>query len=157
GRHGGGCARHRYRRIHPSTRRLLRRRRAQADLWSRLPARAHRPRRVCCAEGLKPTYGRVSRYGLIAFASSLDQIGPLARDVEDAAIVLQVVAGHDPLDSTSVDVPGPDSRAELARGVEGLRIGIPAEYFIEGLDPEVEAAVRAAIQVLEKLGARSEP
>ncbi|HXJ81230.1 MAG TPA: Asp-tRNA(Asn)/Glu-tRNA(Gln) amidotransferase subunit GatA [Candidatus Methylomirabilis sp.] len=115
------------------------------------------PAAFCGDVGLKPTYGRVSRYGLVAFASSLDQIGPLAKDVEDAAIVLQTIAGHDALDSTSVDVPVPDYRAALKQGIEGLRIGIPAEYFIEGLDPEVEAAVRAAIQVLEKLGARSEP
>src|SRR5262245_4377332 len=115
------------------------------------------PGAFCGDVGLKPTYGRVSRYGLIAFASSLDQIGPLAKDVEDAAIVLQTIAGHDPMDSTSVDVPVPDYRAGLTQGIEGLRVGIPAEYFIEGLDPEVEAAVRAAIQVLEKLGARSEP
>jgi len=107
--------------------------------------------------GLKPTYGRVSRYGLIAFASSLDQIGPLAKDVEDAALVLGVIAGHDPMDSTSVDVPVPDYRAELGRGVEGLRVGIPAEYFIDGVDPEVEAAVRAAITTLESLGARTMP
>jgi aspartyl-tRNA(Asn)/glutamyl-tRNA(Gln) amidotransferase subunit A len=115
------------------------------------------PAAFCGDVGLKPTYGRVSRYGLVAFASSLDQIGPLTKDVEDTAIVLQAIAGHDPMDSTSVDVPVPDYRTELGRGVEGLRVGIPAEYFIEGLDPEVEAAVRAAIGVLEKLGARSEP
>jgi aspartyl-tRNA(Asn)/glutamyl-tRNA(Gln) amidotransferase subunit A len=130
---------------------------AAAALGTDTGGSIRQPAAFCGDVGLKPTYGRVSRYGLIAFASSLDQIGPLARDVEDAALVLQVVAGHDPLDSTSVDVPVPDYRAELGRGVEGLRIGIPAEYFIEGLDPEVEAAVRAAIQMLEKLGARSEP
>jgi aspartyl-tRNA(Asn)/glutamyl-tRNA(Gln) amidotransferase subunit A len=107
--------------------------------------------------GFKPTYGRVSRYGLIAFASSLDQVGPLGKDVEDTALVLQAIAGHDPMDSTSVDVPVPDYRAELGKGIEGLTVGIPAEYFIEGMDPEVEAAVRAAIQVLEKLGARTIP
>ncbi len=101
------------------------------------------PAAFCGDVGLKPTYGRVSRYGLVAFASSLDQIGPLTKDVEDTAIVLQAIAGHDPMDSTSVDVPVPDYRTELGRGVEGLRVGIPAEYFIEGLDPEVEAAVRS--------------
>ena len=115
------------------------------------------PAAFCGTVGLKPTYGRVSRYGLVAFASSLDQIGPLAKDVEDAAIVLQAIAGHDPMDSTSVDMPVPDYRAGLQRGVEGLRVGIPAEYFIEGLDPEVEAAVRAAIGTLEQLGARTQP
>ena len=106
--------------------------------------------------GMKPTYGRVSRYGLIAFASSLDQIGPFAKDVEDAAAMLQVIAGVDPMDSTSVDVPVPDYRAVLAQGIDGLRVGVPAEYFIEGMDPEVEQAVRAAVSVLEKLGARTE-
>jgi aspartyl-tRNA(Asn)/glutamyl-tRNA(Gln) amidotransferase subunit A len=108
--------------------------------------------------GLKPTYGRVSRYGLIAFASSLDQIGPFAKDVEDAALMLGTIAGVDPMDSTSVDVPVPDYRAALGHGgIEGLRIGVPAEYFIDGMDPEVEQAVRAAIATLEKLGARAEP
>src|SRR5438876_198605 len=130
---------------------------AAAALGTDTGGSIRQPAAFCGDVGLKPTYGRVSRYGLVAFASSLDQIGPLAKDVEDAALVLQVIAGHDPLDSTSVDVPVPDYRAELGRGVEGLRIGIPAEYFIDGLDPEVEAAVRAAIQVLEKLGARSQP
>jgi aspartyl-tRNA(Asn)/glutamyl-tRNA(Gln) amidotransferase subunit A len=115
------------------------------------------PAAFCGDVGLKPTYGRVSRYGLIAFASSLDQIGPLARDVEDAAIVLGAIAGHDPLDSTSVDVPVPDYRAYLGHDIKGLRIGIPDEYFVEGLDPEVEAAVRAAIRVLEGLGAHAQP
>jgi aspartyl-tRNA(Asn)/glutamyl-tRNA(Gln) amidotransferase subunit A len=115
------------------------------------------PAAFCGVLGMKPTYGRVSRYGLIAFASSLDQIGPFARDAEDAALMLQVIAGPDPMDSTAVDVPVPDYRAALARGIEGLRIGVPAEYFIEGMDPEVERAVRAAIATLEKLGARTEP
>src|SRR5262249_9629377 len=90
------------------------------------------PAAFCGRVGCKPTYGRVSRYGLIAFASSLDQVGPLGKDVEDAALVLQAVAGHDPLDSTSVDAPVPDYRAELGRGVDGLRMGIPSEYFIDG-------------------------
>jgi aspartyl-tRNA(Asn)/glutamyl-tRNA(Gln) amidotransferase subunit A len=107
--------------------------------------------------GVKPTYGRVSRYGLVAFASSLDQIGPLAKDVEDAAIALGAIAGHDAADSTSVDRPVPDYRALLGHGADGLRLGVPDEYFIEGTDPEVEAAVRAAIGVLEKLGASVEP
>jgi aspartyl-tRNA(Asn)/glutamyl-tRNA(Gln) amidotransferase subunit A len=107
--------------------------------------------------GMKPTYGRVSRYGLIAFASSLDQVGPFAKDAEDAALMLQTIAGADPMDSTSVDVPVPDYRAALARGIEGLRLGVPAEYFIDGMDPEVEQAVRAAIATLERLGARAEP
>ncbi len=107
--------------------------------------------------GLKPTYGRVSRYGLIAFASSLDQLGPFARDAEDAALLLGAIAGADPMDSTAIDVPVPDYRAALGRGIEGLRLGVPAEYFMDGMDPEVEEAVRAAIVTLEKLGARTEP
>ena len=107
--------------------------------------------------GMKPTYGRVSRYGLIAFASSLDQIGPFARDAEDAALMLGAIAGPDPMDSTAIDVPVPDYRAALEQGIEGLRLGVPAEYFMDGMDPEVEQAVRAAIAALEKLGARTEP
>jgi aspartyl-tRNA(Asn)/glutamyl-tRNA(Gln) amidotransferase subunit A len=107
--------------------------------------------------GMKPTYGRVSRYGLIAFASSLDQIGPFARDAEDAALLLGAIAGADPMDATAIDVPVPDYRAALGRGIVGLRLGVPAEYFMDGMDPEVEQAVRAAIATLEKLGARTEP
>ncbi len=107
--------------------------------------------------GMKPTYGRVSRYGLIAFASSLDQVGPFARDAEDAALLLGAIAGADPMDATAIDVPVPDYRAALGRGIEGLRLGVPAEYFMDGMDPEVEQAVRAAIATLEKLGARTEP
>ena len=97
--------------------------------------------------GLKPTYGRVSRYGLVAFASSLDQIGPLTKDVRDAAILLQAIAGHDPKDSTSVNEPVPDYQ-ELGREIKGLKIGVPKEFFGAGLDPEVEAAVQAALQTL---------
>ena len=115
------------------------------------------PAAFCGVLGMKPTYGRVSRYGLIAFASSLDQVGPFAKDAEDAALVLQVIAGADPMDSTAVDAPVPDYRAALRQGVEGLRLGVPAEYFVEGTDPEVERAVREAIAALEKLGARTEP
>jgi len=114
------------------------------------------PAAFCGNVGLKPTYGRVSRFGLIAFASSLDQVGPFAKDVRDAALMLQAVAGHDPMDSTSAAIPVPDYAAELERGAKGLRVGIPAEYFIEGLDPEIEAAVRAAIETLKSLGATSE-
>ena len=114
------------------------------------------PAAFCGNVGLKPTYGRVSRFGLIAFASSLDQVGPFAKDVRDAALMLQAVAGHDPMDSTSAAIPVPDYAAELERGAKGLRVGIPAEYFIEGLDPEIEAAVRAAIETLKSLGAASE-
>ena len=103
--------------------------------------------------GLKPTYGRVSRFGLVAFASSLDQIGPLTRDVRDAALMLQAIAGHDPRDSTSGAVPVPDYAGVLDRGVKGLRLGVPGEYFVAGMDPEVEAAVRAGIETLRQAGA----
>jgi aspartyl-tRNA(Asn)/glutamyl-tRNA(Gln) amidotransferase subunit A len=103
--------------------------------------------------GFKPTYGRVSRYGMVAFASSLDQCGPLVRSVADAATVLQALAGHDPRDSTSVDVPVPDYAAALTGDVKGLRLGVPREYFVAGMEPGVEAAVRSAIGVLEGLGA----
>ncbi|MFQ5839485.1 MAG: Asp-tRNA(Asn)/Glu-tRNA(Gln) amidotransferase subunit GatA, partial [Candidatus Methylomirabilales bacterium] len=114
------------------------------------------PAAFCGVVGLKPTYGRVSRYGLIAFASSLDQIGPMTKDVRDAALLLQVIAGHDPADSTSVEVPVPNYTAALGREVNGIRIGIPREYFIAGTDPEVEQAVRRAIGQLESLGAKAE-
>jgi aspartyl-tRNA(Asn)/glutamyl-tRNA(Gln) amidotransferase subunit A len=114
------------------------------------------PAAFCGIVGVKPTYGRVSRYGLVAFASSLDQIGPMTKDVRDAAILLGVIAGHDACDSTSVEMPVPDYAAQLGREVTGLRIGIPKEYFIEGMDPEVEAAIRAAINTLESLGAKAE-
>jgi aspartyl-tRNA(Asn)/glutamyl-tRNA(Gln) amidotransferase subunit A len=103
--------------------------------------------------GLKPTYGRVSRYGLVAFASSLDQIGPLTKDVHDAALLLQVIAGHDTSDSTSGDLPVPEYTQALARGVQGLRLGVPREYFVDGMDHEVASAVRAGIETLGGLGA----
>jgi aspartyl-tRNA(Asn)/glutamyl-tRNA(Gln) amidotransferase subunit A len=111
------------------------------------------PGSLCGIVGLKPTYGRVSRYGLIAFASSLDQVGPLTRDVEDSALVLQAIAGHDPLDATSIPEPVDDYLEGLRRGVKGLKLGVPREYFVKGLEPDVEAAVRAALKVLEELGA----
>ena len=111
------------------------------------------PAACCGIVGLKPTYGRVSRYGLVAFASSLDQIGPLTKDVRDAARLLTVISGKDPRDSTSVDVPVPDFEAMLTPDVTGMRIGIPREYFISGIDPEVGQAVRGAVKVLEGLGA----
>ncbi|MBK8046039.1 MAG: Asp-tRNA(Asn)/Glu-tRNA(Gln) amidotransferase subunit GatA [Anaerolineales bacterium] len=115
------------------------------------------PASYCGVVGLKPSYGRVSRYGLIAYGSSLDQIGVLAKTVQDAALVLQVMAGHDGNDSTSLDLPVPDYRAGLDRGVQGLRVGIPQEYFIEGIQPEVEAAVKTAVAHLENLGAQIVP
>ncbi len=111
------------------------------------------PAALCGIVGLKPTYGRVSRYGLIAFASSLDQVGVLTRDVTDAAILLNVIAGHDPLDSTSLDAPVPDATAALTGDIRGMRVGAPREYFIPGMQPEVEAAVRAALEKLADLGA----
>ncbi|MBI4736812.1 MAG: Asp-tRNA(Asn)/Glu-tRNA(Gln) amidotransferase subunit GatA [candidate division NC10 bacterium] len=114
------------------------------------------PGGFCGIAALKPTYGRVSRYGLVAFASSLDQIGPLAKDVRDAAILLKVIAGHDPLDSTSGNVPVPNYEAGLTGDIKGLRVGIPSEYSIPGMDPEVESAIHKAIRVLEGLGAVQE-
>jgi aspartyl-tRNA(Asn)/glutamyl-tRNA(Gln) amidotransferase subunit A len=104
--------------------------------------------------GIKPTYGRVSRYGMIAFASSLDQAGVLTQTAEDAAMLLGVMAGHDPRDSTSVNAPVPDYRAELGTSFEGLRIGVVEEFMDEGLDPANAAAIEAALKVLEGLGAR---
>jgi aspartyl-tRNA(Asn)/glutamyl-tRNA(Gln) amidotransferase subunit A len=115
------------------------------------------PAAFCGVVGVKPTYGRVSRYGVIAYASSLDQVGPLARDVADAAVVLEAIAGHDPADSTASPRPVPAYLTELEGGVRGLRLGLPKEYFVEGMQPEVEAAVRDAVQTLERLGATVEP
>ena len=114
------------------------------------------PASFCGVVGLKPTYGRVSRYGLVAFASSLDQIGPLTKDVRDAATVMNVIARYDPRDSTSVNLPTPDYTRALVPNIEGLRVGVPKEYFIEGMQPGVEAAVRAAIERLAELGAEVE-
>jgi len=111
------------------------------------------PASYCGVVGLKPTYGRVSRYGVIAYASSLDQVGPFARDVTDCALVLGAIAGHDPRDSTSVDRPVPDYVGMLGAGARGLRIAIPREYFVEGMQPEVERAVHAAVDTLRGLGA----
>ncbi|TET50103.1 MAG: Asp-tRNA(Asn)/Glu-tRNA(Gln) amidotransferase subunit GatA [Anaerolineales bacterium] len=114
------------------------------------------PAGLCGVVGMKPTYGRISRYGLIAYASSLDQVGLLGKDVTHTAIMLEAVAGHDPRDSTSIDAPVPDYAAELVAhdGVAGLRVGVPREYFVAGIQPEVEAAVRAAIEKLAELGAK---
>lgn len=112
------------------------------------------PASLCGVVGLKPTYGRVSRYGLIAFASSLDQIGPITRDVRDAAVLLGAIAGYDEKDTTSVDSPVPDYEKSLGGDIEGLRIGIPEEYFIKGMDEEVELSVREAIEMFGKLGAK---
>lgn len=111
------------------------------------------PASFCGTVGLKPTYGRVSRYGLIAYASSLDQAGPLTRNVEDAALLLSVIAGHDPSDSTSANVEVPDYTTNLDHGVDGLTIGLPKEYFAEGLQDDVRQAVMNAVETLEKNGA----
>ena len=126
---------------------------ALASLGSDTGGSIRQPAALCGCVGLKPSYGRVSRYGLVAFASSLDQIGPFTHTVEDAALVLQAMAGHDPLDSTSLDLPVPDYSATLNDGVRGLKLGVPQEYFVEGMDPQVEARVRAAIEVYRGLGA----
>jgi aspartyl-tRNA(Asn)/glutamyl-tRNA(Gln) amidotransferase subunit A len=115
------------------------------------------PASFCGVVGLMPTYGRVSRYGLIAFASSLDHIGPLTKTVKDAAIVLQIIAGRDPMDSTSAEVPVPDYIAELEKPVAGLKLGVAKEYFGEGLDSEIRQSVEAAIQKLAKLGCEIVP
>ena len=111
------------------------------------------PAGLCGVVGIKPTYGRVSRFGLVAFASSLDQVGPLAGNVRDVALLLETIAGHDPRDATSLDVPVPTYSDTIDQPLEGLRLGIVREHFAEGLDAEVEAAVRAAATVYESLGA----
>jgi aspartyl-tRNA(Asn)/glutamyl-tRNA(Gln) amidotransferase subunit A len=112
------------------------------------------PAGFCGIVGLKPSYGRVSRYGLVAFGSSLDCIGPMTRTVEDAALLLQVMAGYDPLDSTSMKVDVPDYAATLRDGIKGLRVGVPKEYFIPGVQGATADAVHTAIQQLEQLGAQ---
>ncbi len=114
------------------------------------------PASFCGVVGMKPTYGRVSRYGMVAFASSLDQAGPLTKTVEDAAIILGAIAGVDPNDSTSVNAPVPDYTASLTDDLKGVRVGVPKEYFIEGVDAEVDSAVRKAIELIEDLGASVE-
>jgi aspartyl-tRNA(Asn)/glutamyl-tRNA(Gln) amidotransferase subunit A len=126
---------------------------AMVALGSDTGGSVRQPAALTNTTGLKPTYGRVSRYGLVAFASSLDQIGPLARSARDAAIMLSVIAGHDVLDSTSVDVPVPDYLAALSGDVRGLRIGIPREYLVEGVEPGVRAAVEQAVETFKSLGA----
>jgi aspartyl-tRNA(Asn)/glutamyl-tRNA(Gln) amidotransferase subunit A len=126
---------------------------AVATLGTDTGGSIRQPASHCGCVGLKPTYGRVSRYGVIAYASSLDQVGPLTRDVADCAIMLEAVSGHDPKDSTSVDAPVPDYTASLKNGVQGLKIGLPKEYFIDGLDPDVQRAMDAAIDTYRRLGA----
>jgi aspartyl-tRNA(Asn)/glutamyl-tRNA(Gln) amidotransferase subunit A len=126
---------------------------ALAALGSDTGGSIRQPASLTGVVGFKPTYGRVSRYGLIAFGSSLDQIGPFANSVEDAALVLSIIAGRDPRDSTSSDAPAGDYLGALKRDVRGLKVGIPREYYGAGLDPEVRAAIEAAIEKLEDLGA----
>jgi aspartyl-tRNA(Asn)/glutamyl-tRNA(Gln) amidotransferase subunit A len=111
------------------------------------------PAALCGVVGLKPTYGRVSRYGLVAFASSLDQIGPITKNVMDAAILMSIISGRDPLDSTSAPVDVPDFSAVIGRDIKGIKIGIPKEYFIKGMDSEVDKSVKEAIREFESLGA----
>jgi aspartyl-tRNA(Asn)/glutamyl-tRNA(Gln) amidotransferase subunit A len=124
-----------------------------AALGSDTGGSIRQPAACCGVVGMKPTYGRVSRYGLVAFGSSLDQIGPLTKDVEDCAILLNAIAGHDPLDSTSMDLPIPDYCAALVKDVKGWTVGVPKEFLGEGMDPQVGEKVGAAIKVLEGLGA----
>ena len=124
-----------------------------AALGSDTGGSIRQPASFCGVVGMKPTYGRVSRYGLVAFASSLDQIGPITKNVTDAALLMKIISGRDPHDSTSAPVEVPDFISELGKDIKGLRIGIPKEYFIEGIDPEVEKSVRDAIKHFETLGA----
>ncbi len=130
---------------------------AVAALGSDTGGSIRQPAAFCGVVGLMPTYGRVSRYGLIAFASSLDHIGPLTKTVKDSALILRIIAGRDPLDSTSAEVPVPNYVEQIEKPVQGLRIGIPKEYFAEGLDPEVRAAVETAIAKLEAAGCKAVP
>lgn len=123
-----------------------------AALGSDTGGSIRQPAALCGCVGLKPTYGRVSRYGLVAYASSLDQIGPMAKTVRDAALVQRVISGHDPLDSTSVDEPVPDYAALLGESVRGLRLGLPKEYWIGGMDLEIAQALQAAVRQFEQMG-----
>jgi len=127
---------------------------AHLSLGSDTGGSIRQPAALCGVVGLKPTYGRVSRYGLVAFASSLDQIGPITKDVRDAALLMEVIAGHDPRDSTSLSAPSPPYLEIAERPLEPVRIGLVKEFFGEGLDPEIAAAVREAAKTLEKLGAQ---
>ncbi|HPV50562.1 MAG TPA: Asp-tRNA(Asn)/Glu-tRNA(Gln) amidotransferase subunit GatA [Smithella sp.] len=123
-----------------------------ASIGSDTGGSIRQPAALCGTVGMKPTYGRVSRFGLIAFASSLDQIGPFTKDVEDCAIMMNVLAGYDPKESTSVNEEVPDYRQFVGRDIKGWKIGIPKEYFIDGIDPGVHAAIKKAITVIEQSG-----
>jgi len=127
---------------------------AYAALGTDTGGSVRQPASFCGLAGLRPTYGRVSRWGVVAFASTLDQVGTFGRTVADTTALFQVVAGHDPNDSTSLDIPVPDFEGALTGDIKGLRVGVPQEYFIEGIDAEVETAVRTAIAKLEELGAK---
>jgi aspartyl-tRNA(Asn)/glutamyl-tRNA(Gln) amidotransferase subunit A len=126
---------------------------AYASLGSDTGGSIRQPAALCGCVGMKPSYGRVSRFGLIAFASSLDQIGPFTKTVEDSALLLNVLCGKDPMDSTSLALPAEDFTRNLGHDIKGLRLGLPREYFINGIDPQVNSAVRAAIKQYESLGA----
>jgi aspartyl-tRNA(Asn)/glutamyl-tRNA(Gln) amidotransferase subunit A len=124
-----------------------------ASLGSDTGGSIRQPASLCGTVGMKPTYGRVSRYGLVAFASSLDQVGPLTKDVRDCALMMNAISGHDPKDSTSIKLEVPDFTTALQDGLKGVRIGLPTEYFGQGLDPEVDRAVREGIRMLQEAGA----
>jgi aspartyl-tRNA(Asn)/glutamyl-tRNA(Gln) amidotransferase subunit A len=124
-----------------------------AALGSDTGGSIRQPAALCGVVGMKPTYGRVSRFGLVAFASSLDQIGTLTKNVYDSAILLNIISGHDPCDSTSAPLPAPDFSKVMTKDIKGLKLGIPKEYFVEGMDKEIESAVYAAIKDMEGLGA----
>jgi aspartyl-tRNA(Asn)/glutamyl-tRNA(Gln) amidotransferase subunit A len=130
---------------------------AVATLGTDTGGSIRQPASFCGVVGILPTYGRVSRYGLIAFASSLDRVGPFAANVRDAATVLGVIAGHDPMDATSSPLPVPDYAAEIDKGIAGLKLGVPSEYFAEGLDPEVRVAIERSIDQLRAAGATIKP
>ncbi|MBI3735388.1 Asp-tRNA(Asn)/Glu-tRNA(Gln) amidotransferase subunit GatA, partial [Candidatus Sumerlaeota bacterium] len=125
-----------------------------AALGSDTGGSIRQPAALCSVVGLKPTYGRVSRFGLVAFASSLDQIGPFTKDVRDCAMMLNAISGHDPRDSTSAPGAIPDFTAPLGREIKGMKIGLPKEYFIPGMDPEIDAAIHTAGKKLAELGAQ---
>jgi len=124
-----------------------------AALGSDTGGSIRQPAAFCGVVGLKPTYGRVSRYGLVAFASSFDQVGPITKTVKDSAILLNIISGHDRQDSTSANIEVPDFVSALGRDIRGLKVGIPKEFFIDGIDPEVDASVKGAVKKLESLGA----
>jgi len=124
-----------------------------ASLGSDTGGSIRQPASLCGIVGMKPTYGRVSRYGLVAFASSLDQVGPMTKDVSDCALMMNVISGYDHRDSTSINIPVPEYSSFLTNGLEGMTVGVPSEYFVAGLDPEVDRSVRSGIEMLKDAGA----